>query len=191
MSTIQILSKETLSKKKYALQYVSFEKPDETGEFHNLQKEVYFRPDTVAVLLADKPQRKILLTKQFRLPAFLNGSDSGYLVEVCAGVIDENETPEQTVLREVEEETGYQAFDIEKIGGCYTTPSGVTEFMHFFTAGYKSEKGHAAYWGLKAEGERIELVEIDFEEARQLLTSGAVRDLKTLALLQHFFINEK
>jgi GDP-mannose pyrophosphatase NudK len=189
MSTIQILNKETLSDKKYPLQYISFEKPDETGEFHNQEKEVYFRPDAVAVLLADKEHKKILLTRQFRLPTFLNGNDSGYLLEACAGIIDENETPEQTVFREVGEETGYEPFDIEKIGGGYTCPGGTTEYMHLFRAGYHSEKDHAQYGGLKAEGESIELVEMGFDEARQLMTSGAVRDVKTLLLLQHFFMN--
>ena len=189
MATIQILDKQTLSDKKYLLKYITFEKPDAEGEFHNQEKEVYFRPDAVAVLLVDKKQKKLLLTKQFRLPTFLNGSDSGYLVEACAGLIDEGETPEQTVHREVEEETGYQIDKLTKIAGAYTSPASATEFLHLFTAVYQSEEGHSKTWGLKAEGESIELIEIGFEEAREKLKQGEFRDIKTILLLQYFFMN--
>ncbi len=189
MATIQILNKQTLSDKKYPLKYITFEKPDADGEFHNLEKEVYFRPDAVAVLLVDERQRKLLLTKQFRLPTFLNGSDSGYLIEACAGLIDEGETPEQTVRREVEEETGYQIHDLTKIAGAYTSPASSTEFLHLFTATYQGEKDHSKTWGLKAEGESIELIEMNVDEAREKLKQGEFRDMKTILLLQHFFMN--
>jgi len=190
MATIQILEKQTLSNKKYTLKYITFEKPDAEGEFHNLQKEVYFRPDAVAVLLVDADQKKLLLTKQFRLPAYLNGSDSGYLVEACAGLIDENETPEQTVRREVEEETGYQVTELTKIAGAYTSPASATEFLHLFTAAYQSDKDHPKTGGLKAEGESIELIEMGFDEARRKLNQGEFRDMKTILLLQYFFMNQ-
>ncbi|MDF2432212.1 MAG: GDP-mannose pyrophosphatase NudK [Mucilaginibacter sp.] len=188
MSTIQILNKETLSDKKYPLKYITFEKPGEDGTFHNLQKEVYFRPDAVAVLLIDEKQKKLLLTKQFRLAAFLNGSDSGYVIEACAGLIDDNETPEQTALREVEEETGYHVSELEKIAGAYSSPSGTTEFLHLFTGKYTSDKNHEKTKGLKEEGESIELFELSFEEAREKLKQGEFKDIKTILLLQHFFM---
>ena len=188
MATIQILNKQTLSDKKYPLKYISFEKPDADGEFHNLEKEVYFRPDAVAVLPVDKQNKKILLTKQFRLPAFLNGSESGYLVEACAGIINENETPEQTVHREVEEETGYQIHDLTKIAGAYSSPNATTEFLHLFIAGYTSSADHSKNWGLKEEGESIELVELGFGETKEKLKQGEFRDIKTILLLQHFFM---
>ena len=190
MATIQILNKQTLSDKKYPLKYITFEKPDAEGEFHNLEKEVYFRPDAVAVLLVDEKKKKLLLTKQFRLPTFLNGSDSGYLIEACAGLIDEGETPEQTARREVEEETGYQIDELTKIAGAYTSPASATEFLHLFTATYQSEKDHSKTWGLKAEGESIELVEMAFDEAAEKLERGEFRDIKTILLLQHFFMNK-
>jgi GDP-mannose pyrophosphatase NudK len=189
MATIQILDKQTLSDKKYPLKYITFEKPDAEGEFHNLEKEVYFRPDAVAVLLVDDKQKKLLLTKQFRLPTFLNGSDSGYLIEVCAGLIDEGETPEQTARREVEEETGYQIDELTKIAGAYTSPASATEFLHLFTAAYQSKKDHSKTWGLKAEGESIELMEMGFDEAEEKLKQGEFRDIKTILLLQYFFMN--
>jgi GDP-mannose pyrophosphatase NudK len=189
MSTIQILNKETLSDKRYPLEYISFEKPDAEGEFHNLEKEVYFRPDIVAVLLVDEKHKKLLLVKQFRLPAFLNGSESGYLVEACAGIIDEDETPEQTAIREAEEETGYQVYELTQVAGAYSSPNATTEFMHLFIAGYESDENHAKYGGLKEEGESIELIELDFDEVREQLKRGAFRDIKTILLLQHFFMS--
>ncbi len=189
MSTIQILDKQTLSEKKYKLQLISFEKPDNEGGFHNQQKEVYYRPDTVAVLPIDEKNQKLLLTKQLRLATFLNGNDSGYLVEACAGIIDEDETPEQTAYREAEEETGYVIENLEKVVSAYTSPGGVTEFQHLFMAEYTSKSDHPKFGGLKEEGESIELIELSFGDAQQKLASGAFRDMKTIVLLQHFFMN--
>jgi GDP-mannose pyrophosphatase NudK len=186
MAAIQILNKQTLSNNKYLLKLIKFEKPDKDGVFHNQEREVYFRPDAVGVLLVDEKQKKLLLTRQFRLPAFLNGSDSGYLVETCAGLIDETETPEQTARREVEEETGYQITDLEKIAGAYTSAGGITEYVHLFIAPYQSEPNHAKTGGL--EGEDIELVEMSFDEAKEKLKQGGFRDMKTIILLQHFFM---
>ncbi len=188
MAAIQILNKETLSERKYLLQNVSFEKADAEGVFHNQEREVYFKPDAVAVLLADNDHKKILLTKQFRLPAFLNGSDSGYLIEACAGIIAEDETPEQTVRREAEEETGYQITDLNRVATAYSSPNGTTELIYLFIAGYDSTGKHSKGGGLKSENESIELVELDFDEAKEKLKLSEFRDLKTILLLQHFFM---
>ena len=189
MATIQILNKETLSEKKYPLKYITFEKPDAEGNFHNIEKEVYFRPDVVVVLLVDDQRKKIMLVKQFRLPTFLNGNYNGYLVEACAGIIDEGETPEQTVYREVEEETGYQIYDLEKIGGAYSSPNATTEYMHLFIAKYNEDGKLSKGGGLEEENESIETIELSFNEAREKLKQGGFRDIKTILLLQHFLIN--
>ncbi len=190
MATIQILDKEILSNKKYPLKYIRYEKPDNEGRFHKQEKEVYFRPDAVTVLLVNNKRKKILLTRQFRLPAFLNGSDSGYIIETCAGIIDENETPEQTVRREVQEEMGYEIHDLEKVAGAYTSSGSTTEFVHFFIAGYSEKDRIGNGGGLKDEGEDIEIVEMGFSEVREQLKQGAFRDAKTILLLQHFFLNQ-
>jgi GDP-mannose pyrophosphatase NudK len=189
MATIQILNRETLSHKKYPLQNIRFERPDADGKFHTLEKEVYFRPDAVAVLLVDDKHKKILLGRQFRLPAFLNGCDKGYLVETCAGIIDEDETEEQTAYREVKEETGYQITNLNKIGGVYASVGGSTEFVHLFTANYTSDGQHSKSGGLAAEGEDIELIEMSLDEAKEKLKQGWFIDAKTVLLLQHFFLN--
>jgi nudix-type nucleoside diphosphatase (YffH/AdpP family) len=191
MSTIQILNKETLSQRKYPLKYITFEKPDAEGNFHNLEKEVYYRPDAAVVLLVDDERKKIMLIKQFRLPTFLNGNDNGYMVEACAGLIDEGETPEQTARREVEEETGYEIYDLEKIGGAYASPGGSTEYFHLFIAKYNENGKKSEGGGLEEEGESIEVLELNFDEARGKLKQGGFRDVKTILLLQHFFLGRQ
>lgn len=189
MSTIQILKKETLSDKKYPLKYIWYEKPDQDGVFHNQENEVYFRPDAVALLLVNDQRKTILLTRQFRLPAFLNGNDTGYMTEACAGIMDENETPEETVRREAEEEMGCKIRDLEKIAGAYTSSGGLTEFVHFFIARYDEENRNGKTGGLKDEGEDIEMIELGFDEALKKLKQGAFIDAKTILLLQHFFLS--
>jgi GDP-mannose pyrophosphatase NudK len=124
MATINIISRDTIPGTKYPLQNIAFQKPDLQGQLHEQKNEVYFRPDAVAVLLADPQARQFLLARQFRLPTFLNGSEKGYLIETCAGLIDEGETPEQAARREVSEETGYPISELEKIGGVYTSAGG-------------------------------------------------------------------
>ena len=189
MSNIQILNKETLSHKKYPLKYITFENPDADGVFHTVGKEVYFRPDAIAVLLIDDERKKLLLGKQFRLPAFLNGSDSGYLVEVCAGLIDAGENPEDTAHREVGEEMGYAITNLERVATAYSSPGCITEMIYYFTARYRLQSKTGDGGGLKEEGEHIELVEMSFDEAREKLLQGWFREANTIMLLQYFFMN--
>jgi len=190
MSTIQILKKETLSDKKYPLKYIWYEKPDRDGVFHNRENEVYFRPDAVALLLVNDKRKTILLTRQFRLPAFLNGSENGYLTEVCAGIMDGDETPEETARREAKEEMGCKIHDLERVASAYTSSGGLTEFVHFLIARYTEEDRNGKSGGLKDEGEDIELIELGFDEAREKLKQGVFIDAKTILLLQHFFLNQ-
>jgi GDP-mannose pyrophosphatase NudK len=189
MATIQILNREVLSDKKYILQNITYSKPDLEGNMQQQQNEVYFRPDAVAVLLADKKKQTFLFTHQFRLPAFLNGNEKGFLLETCAGLIDEGETPEQAARREADEETGYQIANLERIAGVYTSAGGVTEYIYLFTADYDSEGPHGKGGGKPGEQEDIELIEMSFTEARDKLKLSAFNDAKTIILLQHFFLN--
>src|SRR5438874_5372790 len=98
MADIQILDKETLSDNKYLLQNITYYKFNKQGEAHKMKAEVYFRPDAVALLLYNDEEKVFLLTQQFRMPVYLNTSDTGHLTEACAGLIDEGETPEQAAI---------------------------------------------------------------------------------------------
>lgn len=189
MSAVNIVSKETLSHDRYLLQKVVFEKAGPDGIRYERVNEVYFRPDAICVLLVDEQQQKFLLTKQFRLATYLNGNADGYIIETCAGLIDEGETPEQTVIREAEEETGYAAENLHKTGNMYMSVGGLTEFVHFFIANIDLSKKIAQGGGKEGEGEDIELIAMPFEEARQKLLSGEFIDAKTILLLQRYFLS--
>lgn len=189
MATINILERKTIAGAKYRLEQIKFQKPDREGQMHDQTNEVYFRPDAVTVLLADPKAQTFLLTRQFRLPAFLNGSEAGYLLETCAGLIDEGETPEQAARREVEEETGYELNHLEKIGAVYTSAGGLTEYVHLFTASYDKNGSHESGGGKAGEGEDIELIHLSFTEGKEKVMSAAINDAKTLLLLQHFFLH--
>ncbi|PRY50280.1 nudix-type nucleoside diphosphatase (YffH/AdpP family) [Arcticibacter pallidicorallinus] len=189
MSDIKIIKEETLSDKKYPLKFYTFQRTGSKGKLLEKKNEVYFRPDAVTVLLVDSVNSKFLLIKQFRLPTFLNGNETGYLVEACAGLIDEGESPEETAYREVDEETGYPIHDLTKVANVYTSAGGITEFQHLYIAWYNSRGRHGEGGGLEEEGEDIELVEMSFDEARRTLKKGEFMDAKTILLLQHYFLN--
>lgn len=188
MATINILERDTIPGTKYPLQTIRFQKPDLEGQLHEQTNEVYFRPDAVAVLAADRKNQTFILTRQFRLPTFLNGSESGYLLETCAGLIDEGETPEQAARREVDEETGYPVTSLDKIAAVYSSAGGITEYLHLFIGECDCEGQHGEGGGKAGEGEDIELVRLSFSDAREQLRQGAFHDAKTVLLLQHFFL---
>jgi len=188
MAEIKITNTETLSERKFPLKFYNYQKPDANGKMQDLKAEVYFRPDAVAILLYDTQQQKFMLTRQFRLPSFLNGNSSGYLIEACAGLIDEGETPEKTAEREVSEELGCEIDNLTKIGAVYTSAGGITEYVHLFIAAYNANEQRNGGGGLPEEGEEIEAVEVGFTDARAMLKEGKINDAKTVMLLQYYFL---
>jgi GDP-mannose pyrophosphatase NudK len=189
MPDIKIINRETLSQRKFQLEYITYLKPDAEGNMGEHQAEIYYRPDAAAVLLYDSGRKKFLLASQFRLASYLNGNETGYLTEACAGLIDEGETPEQTAIREVKEELGYSISNINKVGSVYTSAGGITEFVHLFTAAYNAESEHTGGGGgLPEEGEEIDAIEMDFDEAYNMLKEGKINDAKSVMLLQHYFL---
>jgi nudix-type nucleoside diphosphatase (YffH/AdpP family) len=188
MSDVKIFSETTLANKKYPLKEISFEKPGHGGKPVKQLHEIYYRPDAVAVLMVDNAEQKLLLTSQFRVASYINGNPSGNLIEACAGLIDEGESPEQAAMREAVEETGFQVQNLKKIGAVYPSAGGVTEYLHLFIGAYDSKGAHEKGGGLEEEGEYIELLELSFDEAREKVLSGYFNDAKTLLLLQHFFL---
>jgi len=191
MSAINIKQRKKLSDGKYLLERIDFEKQNgRTGRSEAQHREVYFRPDAVSVLLADRGRRSFLLTRQLRLPVYLHGEHGGYLLEACAGVIDEGEAPEDAVVRETLEETGYEPVNLRKIGCMYVSPAFCMERIHLFLAEIDLRHKKQEGGGLAAEGEEIEPVVISYEEARQMLQAGTICDIKTMALLQHFMLQQ-
>ena len=156
MPSIRILNRQTLSHKKYLLEQVSFEKNDKDEKTLKSQREIYHRPSAAAVLLIDPERKTVIFTKQFRLPVYLNG-ETDPLLEVPAGIIDEGESPEDCIIRETHEETGYVLRLPKKVGEVYTSPGGITEMIHLFIGEVNVEQKEGEGGGLKQEGEEIVL----------------------------------
>ena len=131
--------------------------------------------------------KKVILTRQFRLPTYLNGNKGGMLIETCAGLLDQD-SPEVCVVKEAEEETGYKISNPEKVFEAYSSPGSLTELMHFFIAEYTDERKVSEGGGLDEEKEFIEVLEYPFEDAYKMIFSGEIKDTKTLLLLQHLKI---
>ncbi len=188
MNEVRIISEHTLSNKKYALKEINFEKQGHGDKMVKQLHEIYFRPDAVAVLIVDYDAKKILLTSQFRVASYINGNPTGNLIEACAGLIDDGESPEQAALREAVEETGVTITELKKVGAVYPSAGGVTEYLHLYIGTYDSAATHQKGGGLEEEGEYIELLEIEFDDAYSRLMDAGFNDAKTLLLLQRFFL---
>lgn len=175
---------ETLSEKKYPLKNYTFTRQKKDGAVQQKKSEVYDPGDATTVLLYNKEKSTVILTRQFRLPSYLNGNPGGMLLETCAGKI-EDESPEEAIRREAEEETGYKIDNIKKIFQAYMTPGAVSELVHFFTAPYNDHSRISAGGGLEEEQEEVEVVEVGFRQALAMIESGEIQDAKTIILLQY------
>jgi len=189
MSNIQVNNRKVLSDESYRLEEITFTSPDLDGRTLSKKNEVYFRPDAVAVLLADRQRSEFIMTRQLRLPVFLNpkGDDKGYLLEVCAGLLEEAETPEAAAIREVKEETGYTITETLGVGAVYTSAGGITEYLHLFISEVTEEDRQDHWGGVEGEGEAIQLVRLSFAEAGKMLFEWKINDAKTMLLLQQYF----
>lgn len=183
-TNVQIEKTEILSDNWYTLKKVTFSIQKKDGSFQQQSREAYDRGNGAAILLYDKSTGNVILTRQFRLPSFLNGNETGMMIEVCAGLLDDDH-PEDCIKRETEEETGYKISHVEKIFEAYMSPGAVTEILHFFIAEYSKDMKINDGGGLDDEGEDIEVLELSFEEALQMIDTGAIKDAKTIMLLQY------
>lgn len=185
--TINIENTEILSNNWYTLKKVTFQIIKDNGETEVQIREAYDRGNGAAILLYNINSKNVILTRQFRLPTYINGNSTGFLIEACAGVLD-NDNPEDCIKRETEEETGYKISKLEKIFEAYMSPGSVTELLHFYIAEYADDMKVNQGGGLKEEGENIEVLEINFEKAIEMIVSGEIKDAKTIMLLQHLLI---
>ena len=185
---IKIQKTELLSDNWYLLNKVTYEyqKEDNTVETHI--REVYDRGNGAAILLYNSTQKTVILTKQFRLPSYLNGNKSGMMIEVCAGLLDKDH-PEQCIIRETEEETGYRLSTVHKVFETYMSPGAVTEILYLFVGEYDASMKVNEGGGLDAEQENIEVLEYTFDEAFAMIETGEIKDAKTVMLLQYAKIN--
>ncbi|WP_010497465.1 NUDIX domain-containing protein [Paenibacillus elgii] len=130
---VRILKEEMLSDNWYVLKKMTFEYQKQDDTWETQAREVYDRGNGATILLYNRAKQTVVLTKQFRMPTYVNGNDTGMLIETCAGLLD-RETPEASIVRETEEETGYRVSEIVKVGEAYMSPGSVTEILHFYSS---------------------------------------------------------
>jgi GDP-mannose pyrophosphatase NudK len=185
---IKIKQTDLLSDNWYILNKVTYDyqKKDTTVETHI--REVYDRGNGAAILLYNTIQKTVILTRQFRLPSYLNGNSTGMMIEVCAGLLDKDH-PEQCIIRETEEETGYRISTVHKVFETFMSPGAITEILYCFVGEYNANMKVSDGGGIEHEQEEIEVLEMPFDEAYSLIESGEIKDAKTIMLLQYAKIN--
>jgi nudix-type nucleoside diphosphatase (YffH/AdpP family) len=180
---VRLISSQVLSDDWYLLKKTIFDFRRADGSWQRQQRETYDRGNGATVLLYQLATRRVVLVRQFRFPAYVNGHD-GMLVEAPAGLLDQA-TPEQRIHAEVEEETGYRVGEVRKVFEAFMSPGSVTEKLYFFVAEYDAGSKVGKGGGLKDEGEDIEVLELDFDEAMAMVRRGEIVDGKTIMLLQY------
>jgi GDP-mannose pyrophosphatase NudK len=185
---VKIVKTEILSDNWYTLKKITYEYLKNNGTKQIQTREAYDRGNGATILLFNKEQRTVILTRQFRLPTFVNGNPSGMLIEACAGLLDQDNA-EDCIRRETEEETGYKIKDVRKILEAYMSPGSVTEILFFFIAEYSPSMKISNGGGIEKEEENIEVLELDFDKALVMLESGEIKDAKTIMLLQYIKLN--
>jgi GDP-mannose pyrophosphatase NudK len=181
---IRIVGVETLAEDWYVLRKYRFEFRRSDGSWQTLSREAYDRGNGAVILLYSRARRSVFLTRQFRLPAFVNGHPDGMLLESPAGLLDAQD-PADAIRREVEEETGFRLANVEPVFTAYMSPGSVTERLHFFVAEVEPGDRVASGGGDAGEGEDIEVVELPFAAALAAIGRAEVVDGKTIMLLYH------
>ncbi len=181
---IRHLNTEVLSDNWYTLRKVTFDYLKKDGTWETQSREAYDRGNGATILLYNKEKGTVILTRQFRLPTFVNGNDSGMLIESCAGLLNQDNA-EDGIKRETEEETGYRISSVEKIFEAYMSPGSVTEIVDFFIAEYTQSMKTGEGGGADGEQEEIEVLELKFDEAVRMMENGEIKDGKTIMLLQY------
>jgi nudix-type nucleoside diphosphatase (YffH/AdpP family) len=181
---VHIVEERILSDDWYILKKTTFEYRCRDGRWQTQSRETYDRGNGAVLLLFNVERATVVLTRQFRFPAYVNGSPDGLLIEACAGLLD-GDDPKTCIRREAEEETGFVVRSPRKILEAFMSPGSVTEKLHFFVAEYDMRDQVSAGGGDAAEGEDIEVLEFSLADALQMIATGAIQDGKTIMLLQH------
>lgn len=184
---IENVKKELLSDNWYVLNKYTFDLKRKNGGSVQQVREVYDRGNGATILLYNRERGTVVLTNQFRMPTYVNGNQSGMLLEACAGLLD-GDSPEWCARREAAEETGFQVASVKKVFEAYMSPGGVTELIHFFIAEYQDNERRTSGGGI--EDEDIEVVELPFREALAMIDDGRIKDGKTIMLLQYLQIHQ-
>jgi len=180
---IRVKNVRLLSDNHYILKSTTFDWRRDNGEWQTQHRETYDRGNGAVLLPYNRAQRTIVLVRQLRYPAYVNGYDD-LMIEAPAGLLDDEE-PETRIRAEVEEETGYRLHDIRKVFEAFMSPGAVTEKLHFFVAEYEPDMKVGDGGGIADEGEEIETLELSIDEAVAMIADGRIIDAKTIMLLQY------
>lgn len=181
---IRFVSEQVLSDDWYLLRKITFDYRRRDGSWQRQSREVYDRGNGAVILLYNASRQSVLLTRQFRMPAYVNGCEDGLLIEACAGLLD-GQDPAACIRREAEEETGLRVRAPRQVFEAYMSPGSVTERLHFFVGEYEDRDRVSTGGGDANEGEEIETLEMTVDEAMRMIDSGAIQDGKTIMLLQY------
>lgn len=179
---INVIKDKILSENYFILRNITYDLTRQNGEVIRHKREVYDRGNGATILLYNREKQSVVLIRQFRIASWVNGNESGMLIEACAGLLDDDE-PEVCIRKEAVEETGYEVGEVRKVFELYMSPGGVTEIVHFFVAEYSDAQ--RANNGGGVEDEDIEVLELPFEQALAMVASGEIRDGKAVILLQY------
>lgn len=182
VKTVQLLSDDW-----YVLKKTTFDLRRRDGRWQTMTRETYDRGNGAVALLYNRARRTVLLTRQFRFPAYVNQHD-GYLIEAPAGMLDDAH-PEERMHAELEEETGHKVAKLQQVFDVFMSPGSVTERLHFFVGEYDAGSQVGSGGGLEHEGEDIEVIELDAAQALAMTASGEIMDGKTIMLLQYLHLH--
>lgn len=185
---IKNIKSRLLSDNYYVLKNLHFDYLMKNGTWVNQMREVYDRGDGAGILLYNKTKKTVILTKQFRMPTFMNDNTDGFLIEICAGMLDKD-NPEDCIIRETEEEVGYKISEVKKVYEAYSSPGVLTEKMYFFVGEYTDDMKVNDGGGLEVEHEDIEVLEWSFNDVITKLNNGEIHDTRTIVLLQYALIH--
>jgi len=188
LKNINILKTEVLSDNWYVLRKITYQHTHPNGSVTEQSREAYDRGNGATILLYNKELETVIMTKQFRMPTYLNGNEGGYLIECCGGLLDKD-NPEECIRRETEEETGYKLSHVQKVLEAYMSPGSVTEILYFFVAEYTKDMKVSEGGGVDEEHENIEVLELPFSRALDMIKTGDIKDAKTIMLLQYAQLN--
>jgi nudix-type nucleoside diphosphatase (YffH/AdpP family) len=181
---IKNIKKELLSDNWYTLNKFTFDYQKNDGSWETQQREAYDRGNGAGILLYNKEKETVVLTRQFRMPTYINGNDDGMMIEVCAGLLD-GDNPEDCIRKETEEETGYKIDNVERVFETFMSPGSVTEILYLFIGAYEEKMKVSEGGGAEHETENIEVLEMPFSKALEKMKSGKINDAKTIMLLQY------
>ena len=184
MERIKNIQYKTLADNWYVLRKYTYEYLTSAGNWEVQEREAYDRGNGATILLYNTDQNTVILTRQFRLPTYVNGNPTGMLMEACAGLLDQDE-PEVCIRRETAEETGYTIGEVHKVMEAYMSPGSVTEILYFFIAPYTTDMKKQKGGGDSNEQEDIEVCEIEFQQVLRMVNSGEIKDGKTIMLIQY------